>query len=574
MGLKRICHRWGFHGALLLLWIGVGAALRFANLAAKPPWNDELATMVFSLGNSFQIVPLDRAIALDTLLAPLRPNAAATVMTVAERLFTESTHPPVYFALTHLWLDWLPPDGELVSVGAARSLSALFGVMAIPVCFGLGWQLFRSRTVGHWSAALMAVSPYGIYQAQEARHYTLAILLVLASLGCAAIAFRSDLTGKGTRPLPWGMVPLWIGIHALGIAVHYFFALAIAAESLAIAVGLLVSWRRGHLLPRQTLIALGLVGVGSLLAGLVWLPVVNQIPDHQLTQWIFDANPLAESLAILGRTVGWLVTMVVMLPVEGVSTGVAVASGAIALGFLGLALPQWIAGGRYWLGIPRTESLIKLLGGFILAVLGLFAVITYGLGADMSLAARYHFVYFPALVLLMGAVLAVNWRGEGRSRPIARRLAALTLVLGLLGGLTVVTNYGYQKPDRPDALVPLIHSVSASTPVLIAGAHQNYEQTRELMGLALEFRRFRRWQASTGEPLSPEPQFLLAHHDRPDQPRTVEVLQQVADGFPKPFDLWVVNFFPTPEPEIQGCQRSRDLLPKLNGYKHRLYHCS
>jgi len=177
-------------------------------------------------------------------------------------------------------------------------------------------------------------------------------------------------------------------------------------------------------------------------------------------------------------------------------------------------------------------------------------------------------------MLLMGAILAANWRGEGRSRPIGRRIAALTLVLGLLGGLTVVTNYGYQKPDRPDALVPLIQSVSASRPALIAGAHQNYEQTRELMGLALEFRRFRRRQAAAGAPLPPEPQFLLAHHDRPDQPWTVAVLQQVVNDFPKPFDLWVVNFFPTPEPEIQGCQRSREALPKLNGYKHRLYHCS
>jgi len=42
-----------------------------------------------------------------------------------------------------------------------------------------GW--FRSRLVGQIAAAMMAVSPYGIYLAQEARHYTLAILLIIAS---------------------------------------------------------------------------------------------------------------------------------------------------------------------------------------------------------------------------------------------------------------------------------------------------------------------------------------------------------------------------------------------------------
>jgi uncharacterized membrane protein len=166
--------RW-FHFLLLLVWLAIGTGLRFTNLASKPPWTDEFATLVFSLGNSFHAVPLEEAIALDTLLMPLQPNPA-TPTTVIHNLMTESTHPPVYFVLIHLWMKLFPTEGGLVSLWAARSLPAILGATSIPAIFGLGWLAFRSRLVGQIAAAMMAVSPYGIYLAQEARHYTLAIL--------------------------------------------------------------------------------------------------------------------------------------------------------------------------------------------------------------------------------------------------------------------------------------------------------------------------------------------------------------------------------------------------------------
>ena len=48
----------------LLLCIAVGIGLRFTNLESKPPWADEWATLVFSLGNSFKTVPLEQIITL------------------------------------------------------------------------------------------------------------------------------------------------------------------------------------------------------------------------------------------------------------------------------------------------------------------------------------------------------------------------------------------------------------------------------------------------------------------------------------------------------------------------------
>jgi uncharacterized membrane protein len=77
--------RW-LHPLLLLVWIVVGAGLRLTHLTAKAAWADEFSTTIFSLGHSFQTVPLDRAIGLDVLLQPLQPNPSAGIGAVIHYL--------------------------------------------------------------------------------------------------------------------------------------------------------------------------------------------------------------------------------------------------------------------------------------------------------------------------------------------------------------------------------------------------------------------------------------------------------------------------------------------------------
>lgn len=106
----------GVQIGLLGLSILVGFALRFTNLESKPPWADEWATLVFSLGNSFRTIPLDRLIDLDTLLLPLQQHETIQPQAVINHLMQESTHPPVYFVLTHLWLHLFSDQVGLVSL--------------------------------------------------------------------------------------------------------------------------------------------------------------------------------------------------------------------------------------------------------------------------------------------------------------------------------------------------------------------------------------------------------------------------------------------------------------------------
>lgn len=530
--------------------LAIALILRFLNLSAKPPWNDELATLVFSLGNSLKTVPIDQIISLETLLEPLRPRSNASFVDVIRHLMSESTHPPLYFLLTHFWLKLFPTQDGLVSVWAARSLSAILGAAAVPALYALG--LLWNRRTAIAAAVLMAVSPYGIYLAQEARHYTLAILLMLASIRCLLLALRSrSVPGTASPDRSRRLAFTWIVVNSLGVAVHYFFTLVLAAEGIAVLIS---AWRYRD---RARWKAIGISAIGTAIGVLVWLPVWLQVSENELTTWIYDPNFLEARLAPLGRLVIWVMTMLTILPVQDVPSAIAISAGAIMLLFLGWTIRI------VWSGLRRSgsaSSRSQLETRILLILLGSIAafllLITYGLQADLTIAARYQFIYFPVLLLLVAVALA-------RSPHFARSLTIFAIV-GSLGGLTVVNNYGYQKPDRPDQLIPILEASTQAPTIVIAMAHQTHEQTRELMGLALELHR-------SHSPL--QPNFLLAHFEPADPGAALARLEKAIAPLPRPIDLWLLNFRPAAAPAIKGCDRDLAHRSPVNGYKHRLYRC-
>lgn len=577
--------KYWLHIILLLGSIAIGTILRFANLAAKPPWNDEFATLVFSLGNSYRAVPIDQVITLDTLLKPLQPNPNAGINDLIQNLMRESTHPPVYFVLTHLWLKLFPQHNGLVSIWAARSLSAILGVASIPAIFCLGC-LVRSRVVGQIAAAIMAVSPYAIYQAQEARHYTLAILVIIASLSCFVTATRNI---QRHTPLPVWLVLTWIIINSLGIAVHYFFTLTLCAEALVLLKFWLpenipldfVRIRRKKLAESAVFARnysaknhaynnypywsrLYAVAAGTLIGALVWFPAWQNVPDNQVTQWIFDSNHASNLLETITRALAWLITMVAMLPIEGTPLSITIISGGVLISF-----SLWILSIIFRGGIQSKQLETQVLKDYILAAIALVFIITYIFGADLTIAARYQFFYFPAVILFLASAFSNCWNPVTFTRNHAISTfrnsgiaVVLTLLMGFLGALTVISNYGYQKPDRPDLLVPIIQM--SSVPTLIATTHFTHEQIGEMMGLALEFKRSK---LTLTKPL-----FLLAHLKLNSQ-TSIDTLQKIINQQLKPLNVWVVNFLPTPEPVIKKCILDLQKRPKMNGYKHRLYYC-
>ena len=133
--------------SLLVLIAGLAAVLRFHSLAAKSFWFDE--------GVSVAIARLDW-------------------YNFARILWRREANMSLYYFLLHFWLYF---GGSEFFV---RALSVLFAVASVPVIYLLGRRLFDSR-VGLIAAALMAVNAYHVQYSQDARSYSLMVLLCLLS---------------------------------------------------------------------------------------------------------------------------------------------------------------------------------------------------------------------------------------------------------------------------------------------------------------------------------------------------------------------------------------------------------
>ncbi|WP_442940211.1 glycosyltransferase family 39 protein [Nostoc sp.] len=564
----------------ILMWLIVGISLRLVNLTAKPPWTDEFATLVFSLGNTFLSVPLDQAITPDILLQPLQPNPAASIGDVIHNLATQDSHPPLYFVLAYLWMKLFPSDGGLVSLFGARSLPAIFGAASIPCVYVLSRVAFRSSLVGHLTAAMMAVSPYGVFLAQEARHYTLAVLWVIGSLTCLVIATRHI---QNRTPLPIWVALLWIGINALGIATHYFFTLTLCTE---VVVLIFLAWLQLQTSSKFSLLFSPLwqriyaVAIGTCVAGLIWIPTLLENENRgALTEWIRGSRVGLDWFSPIFQALGTLIAMISLLPVESSQALVVIPSGLVMLTFFIWAVPILLRGIKIQLQHPENRIMIQVLAGVVISAIALFFIFTYFLSIDLTRGARYNFVYFPAIVVLLGASLAVCWHppqewmetepGKNGITSIGKwgingkKAVILIWLMGFFSAVTVICNLGYQKYYRPDLFVQLIQQTSP-TPVLIATTHKTYVHTGEMMGVAREIKLANSLQ---------NPLFLLAHQDRDPNASTI-ALENTLKKLPRPFDLWLVNFHAPIAETVKTCVMSNtQSLPTVDGYEYELYHC-
>jgi hypothetical protein len=129
--------------------------------------------------------------------------------------FSESA-PPLYYAIAWFWTQ-LTGTGEF----GLRSVSALAGIATVPVAYLLGAEL-SSRRAGIVAAALVAVNPMLLWYSQEARAYSLFVLLTALSL---LYFVRALDRGRRRDSVAWGIA------SALALGTHYFAAFPIAAEA-------------------------------------------------------------------------------------------------------------------------------------------------------------------------------------------------------------------------------------------------------------------------------------------------------------------------------------------------------
>ena len=567
-------------GLLIFCWILIGAILRFSNLTVKPPWTDEFATMVFSLGNQFQSVPLNQIISPELLLSPLLINSEATLNGVGALILSQDNHPPLYFMLAHLWIQLFPQSSNYLSLWVARSLPALFGVLSIPLFYWMGRSIFSSRLAGQITAALAAVCPYAVFLAQESRHYTFVLLFVIVSVGCFVLATQAAIQGK---KISWKIVFGWILANGLGLSAHYFFVITLLIEALTLTIFLLSSAKAKIENFHLNCWRFAVTALGTISTSAVWLAVI--IPQgygNQMTGWI--GNVYFDILTILGPIFQFLaawISILALLPVEAESWWIILPSGALMLGYFIWVMPILWRGWRQNWQQPKLAIGTKVLWGGMASAVTIYLVTAYIGQVDITRGARYHFAYFPILLVLIASSLIPCWeKGDKQDKTQLseqttlmskilfffrrdRRSAVIVIwLMGLISSITVVSNLGYQKYYRAEILFPIIEQHSTH-PVLIATTHESLVQTGEMMSIAWEIN-----QQSAQKDVN----FLLLDKLTQNPDQINQKLSNALTAIPTDVDLWTINFN-TPI-GLEQCQVDSSKFPYVDGYRYNHYLCS
>lgn len=212
---------------ILLLCMALAAVLRFHHPGLHWLSHDEVYTALRTAGYATSAGDLQAlASGSGTLTAQqlqryLQLSADHGWADTLRELAGHPEHPPLYFLLARMVRETF---GD--SMARVRQLSGLFSLLVMPAVFWLAREVSGSTGTATVAAGTLALSPLQLLQAQDARPYSL--LVLLTALACAAYlqlrrspglllgcAYGLILLAGLYTSLLFLLVPLSQGLHAL-----------------------------------------------------------------------------------------------------------------------------------------------------------------------------------------------------------------------------------------------------------------------------------------------------------------------------------------------------------------------
>jgi len=390
---------------------------------------------------------------LDEGLTPLRSGYSiaeilSNRITIQDGV-TKDTHPPLYYLLIHFSRSLL---GE--SDFSYRYPSVIAGVLLVPLLFQLARRIDDSK-VALLAAFLAAVNPLQIWYAQEARMYTLLVLLAAAATLALWKAFSEQRLFQ--RLALYGL------FASLAFYTHYTAIFLIGVQGL-FWVWLL--WRQGY---RRLLIG------GAALGFLIALPLLPFVIPRLFTgaeaKYFYVPPWIMLQDVVHGFGLG--------LTVDFSQAGIKL----LDLGGLLLLLAGLIGSQRP--GKAAWSSRSFLLAYLLAAVVGLMAG---SLVKPMYMGARHIMVGSPAFLLLAARGLFALPR-----RPLY--LVPLVGVTVILVGPAVSLHNLYHNPyyakDDVRALIKYVEQHAGGNDAIVYNnaillpLHQHYHRRPDLPATAL-----------------------------------------------------------------------------------------
>ena len=391
---------------LALAW---GIFFRFYHLDRKVFWGDEVFTAMRASGYSAAEV-IERTYTGEILdLADLqqyqRPIDRSWQQTW-DALIGSPEQAPLYYLLARGWMLMFGEDVAGVapadltrSISTWRSLSAVISLLLFPCVYWLCCELFASTATAWIAIALIALSPFYVLFAQEARLYSLWTVSIALS---SAALLRARHQQRG-----W-----WLYALTLALSFYTFLFSGLVAIGHGIYIFALSGWRWSKTITAY----LGATFLGLLLFS-PWL-VVILTHSGQLSRNVAHLDQDQPNLSAL-----WLLNLsrIFFDFNHGASWINPLTYAAAALGIYAL----------YWLNRDRAKRVWL----FIFALIGVTGTVLIladlVLGGQRSAVARYPIACYLGIQLAVARLFA----DQIFEKPLRRKWAiafAAVLLVGLL----------------------------------------------------------------------------------------------------------------------------------------------
>ena len=459
MELPKNCERLNSHNPSLDKWLRVliivvlvfGIFFRFANLGNKVYWIDEAYTSLrisgYTEAEFIQQVADGQIRDIKYLQKYQRINSEKTVVDTVKGLALEEPQiTPLYFVATRFWVQLF---GD--SVAVTRSMSAVFSLLALPCMYWLCLELFESSLTAWLAVSLLAVSPFQIVYAQEARPYSLFVLMILLS-GAALLRGMRLKTNSS-----WAIYAVTV---ALGFYSHLLFALVALGHGIYVAIS-------ENLRFNKTAIGYFIAASAGFIALSPWTVVFLKNPQNasQKTEWQSLKIPFSKLVGnwVLNINrqffdVGWYSDLprlyfILTIPV--------------------ILMSLIIVGYSFYFLLSHTERRVWLFVMTLTCVtLAIFLPADLILGGIRSINTRYMIPCYLGMQIAVAYFLAVKMTSPQVTMQLQKlwRLAlAALLSIGILSCCIYLPADSWWNKDRSYLNIPIARTVnSASRPLIIA----------------------------------------------------------------------------------------------------------
>ena len=453
---------------LIVVVLVLGIFFRFANLGQKVYWIDETYTSLrisgYTEAELIQEVVDGQARSIKYLQKYQRINSEKTVVDTVKGLALEEPQiAPLYFIATRFWVQLF---GD--SVAVTRSMSAVFSLLALPCMYWLCLELFESSLTAWLAVSLLAVSPFQIVYAQEARPYSLFILIIL--LSSAALL-------RGMRLKTNSSWAIYAATVALGFYSHLLFALVLLGHGIYVAIS-------ENMRFNKTVIGYLLAAIAGFIALSPWTVVylINSQNVTNKTAWLFVKRPLSDLVK------NWVLNITKQFFDMGLYSDLPRVYFLLSIPVM-LIILIMVGSSFYWL-LSQTERRVWLFVMTLTCVtLAIFLPADLIRGGILSINTRYMIPCYLGIQIAVSYFLAVKITSPQVTMQLQKlwRLAVAALLsIGIISCCIYLPADSWWNKGRFYMNIPIARTInSASRPLLVTDLWvYNLDKIGNLLGLS------------------------------------------------------------------------------------------